>query len=116
MGKLYGTGEVARMLGVSETVLQHLLRRQPDLEPQAKVSGSRAWTGEEVERARARRASKIKVLVRVYDPDETWATGDIVDHPKFGRGVVAKADARKLEVLFPDGPRTLTRDAKPKGA
>ena len=40
----------------------------------------------------------------------TFGPGDLVKHPKFGDGVVAKViDASKVEILFKDGPRTMAQ-------
>jgi Zn ribbon nucleic-acid-binding protein len=37
-----------------------------------------------------------------------FGPGDLVKHPKFGDGVVAKViDQSKVEILFKDGPRTM---------
>jgi hypothetical protein len=45
---------------------------------------------------------------RRYSPRSTFAAGELIDHPKFGLGVAtAVKDGGKLDILFPDGPRTL---------
>lgn len=45
---------------------------------------------------------------RRYSPKVRFNAGEVIDHPKFGTGVaVAIKDGDKLDVLFPDGPRTL---------
>ena len=39
-----------------------------------------------------------------------FGQGDLVKHPKFGDGVVAKViDSSKVEILFKDGPRTMAQ-------
>jgi hypothetical protein len=45
--------------------------------------------------------------VRVYSPKETFAVGDLLDHPKFGRGSVITCVAQRIEVEFADGRHTL---------
>lgn len=44
---------------------------------------------------------------RRYAPRERYAVGDVVDHPKFGAGSVTRVTKDKVDVAFPDGPRTL---------
>lgn len=45
--------------------------------------------------------------VRPYAASQTFAVGDLLDHPKFGRGSVLACVAQRIEVEFPDGPHTL---------
>ena len=43
-----------------------------------------------------------------YSIHTTFQTGQLVNHPKFGSGLVKETLAsRKLSILFKDGPRTL---------
>ena len=45
---------------------------------------------------------------RRYSMRAVFAAGELIEHPKFGLGVtVSLKDTTKIEVLFPDGPRTL---------
>ena len=44
---------------------------------------------------------------RPYAASQTFAVGDLVDHPKFGRGTVVAAAAQRIEVEFDDGKHTL---------
>lgn len=44
---------------------------------------------------------------RPYSPQATYATGETVEHPKFGRGAVIEARGGKIDVRFGDGLRTL---------
>jgi len=45
-----------------------------------------------------------------YPSNQTWSVGELLDHPKFGHGVVVKvADSLRMEILFRDGTRTLTQ-------
>jgi hypothetical protein len=45
---------------------------------------------------------------RRYSPKIAFSQHDLIQHPKFGLGIAtALKDGNKLEILFPDGPRTL---------
>jgi hypothetical protein len=45
---------------------------------------------------------------KAYRVSLTFGTGELLHHPKFGDGVVARViDRGKVEVLFKDGPRTM---------
>jgi hypothetical protein len=45
---------------------------------------------------------------RTYSPREAYAPGERINHPTFGTGVVAAAPGPgKMEVVFPEGNRTL---------
>ena len=45
---------------------------------------------------------------RKYSMRETYAVGDIIDHPRFGVGfVVAVTEPQKFEILFEDGVRVM---------
>lgn len=45
--------------------------------------------------------------VRPYAANQTFAVGDLIDHPKFGRGSVISCVAQRIEVEFADGKHTL---------
>ncbi len=46
--------------------------------------------------------------IRAYSMRETYTTGDRIEHPKFGEGVVeTTASPIKIEVHFAEGSRTL---------
>lgn len=46
--------------------------------------------------------------VRRYSPKSRYLAGEVIEHPKFGKGIAtALKDGDKLEILFPDGPRVL---------
>jgi hypothetical protein len=45
--------------------------------------------------------------VRPYAANQTFAVGDLIEHPKFGRGSVIACVAQRIEVEFPDGKHTL---------
>lgn len=45
---------------------------------------------------------------RRYSPKSRFHAGEVIEHPKFGKGVAtALKDGDKIEILFPDGPRVL---------
>jgi hypothetical protein len=47
-------------------------------------------------------------VAKVYSPNDQYEAGDVLEHPKFGRGVTtAVKDATKIEVLFESGSKTL---------
>lgn len=46
-----------------------------------------------------------------YSPKSTYIKGDIVDHPKFGPGVIDKViDSNKIEVIFRHSIKTLVHN------
>jgi len=46
-------------------------------------------------------------VARTYSPSQTFAVGELVDHPKFGRGTVLSCKAQRVDVEFADGVHTL---------
>jgi hypothetical protein len=44
---------------------------------------------------------------RPYAASQTFAIGELIEHPKFGRGTVVARDAKRIEVEFADGKHTL---------
>jgi len=47
-------------------------------------------------------------VAKAYSPSDQYEAGDVLEHPKFGRGVTtAVKDATKIEVLFEGGSKTL---------
>ncbi len=55
-------------------------------------------------------AGKPSSAFVAYRISLTFGPGDLVKHPKFGDGVVARViDASKVEILFKDGPRTMAQ-------
>ncbi|HEU0035056.1 MAG TPA: hypothetical protein VFQ53_30730 [Kofleriaceae bacterium] len=44
---------------------------------------------------------------RPYAASQTFAVGDLIDHPKFGRGSVTAVSGARIEVAFADGAHTL---------
>ena len=49
--------------------------------------------------------------VHPYAASRTFAVGDLIEHPKFGRGTVVARVAQRIEVEFPDGKHTLAHVA-----
>jgi hypothetical protein len=45
--------------------------------------------------------------VHTYGASKTFAIGDVIEHPKFGRGTVTGSLAQRIDVEFPDGMHTL---------
>lgn len=50
--------------------------------------------------------------VRVYSPSQTFAVGDLVEHPKFGRGTVVSVDGQRMEATFGDASYKLVHARK----
>ncbi|MFT3765876.1 MAG: hypothetical protein QM820_10210 [Minicystis sp.] len=48
---------------------------------------------------------------RRYRPADRFTAGEILDHSKFGLGIVRRVEASKIEVLFRDATRTLAHGA-----
>ena len=47
---------------------------------------------------------------RSYRASQTFASGDLIRHGKFGDGYIVRIiDRQKVEVMFKDGPRTLAQ-------
>jgi hypothetical protein len=49
--------------------------------------------------------------VHPYSASRTFAVGDLIDHPKFGRGTVISRLAQRIDVEFADGKHTLAHVA-----
>lgn len=70
-------------------------------------TGSRRST-ETVAELWTKAISKSTMETKSYTIRGSFITGDIIDHPTFGQGVVEKLiDDNKIEVLFQDDYRTL---------
>jgi hypothetical protein len=55
-------------------------------------------------------AGKPSSAFTAYRVSLTFGQGDLIHHPKFGDGVVARViDQTKVEILFKDGPRTMAQ-------
>jgi hypothetical protein len=53
-----------------------------------------------------------EVAVRPYGVSQTFAVGDLIDHPKFGRGTVVTVAGQRMEVEFADGTKPLVHARK----
>lgn len=63
---------------------------------------------EDMEQTWQRSMNLTAAAPRPYAMTETFAVGDIVDHPKFGHGVVQELfPPDKMQILFRDGARML---------
>lgn len=49
---------------------------------------------------------------RAYSASATFAVGEVVEHPKFGRGEVVSVAIQRIEVEFPEGKFTLVHARK----
>jgi hypothetical protein len=55
-------------------------------------------------------AGKAVTDFKPYRVDQIFAEGDLIKHKKFGDGIVTRIlDAKKVEILFKDEPRTLAQ-------
>lgn len=76
-------------------------------------TGERVTAAERAERERTAMweqaiAGKPSAAFKPYRISNVFGAGELVRHPKFGDGVVARViDRGKVEVLFKDGPRTM---------
>jgi hypothetical protein len=50
--------------------------------------------------------------VRAYGASQTFAVGELIEHPRFGRGEVKSVATQHVEVEFPDGKYTLVHARK----
>ncbi len=46
-------------------------------------------------------------IAKPYAASQTFAVGDVIEHPKFGRGTVTTIAVQRIDVEFTDGPHTL---------
>jgi hypothetical protein len=125
-------GEIDSWCGKCKLVLAHTIEAMVGSKP-ARVScntcrsqhsykanppGSRTTKREGAPVTRSRRSSAnlyqslVKgaesTVIRNYSPKDNYQSGDVLDHPTFGRGAVMTVkDATKIEVLFENGTKTL---------
>jgi hypothetical protein len=52
-------------------------------------------------------ASKPDESFTPFALSSRYAKGDLISHPKFGKGLVLDAEATRIEVLFQDGKKKL---------
>jgi hypothetical protein len=95
-----------------------LLKRAEDRKAAASSGGSGSKADRQTQAQRAERdqtaawehaiAGQPSTAFKPYRISLTLGTGELIHHPKFGDGVVARViDRGKVEVLFKDGPRTM---------
>lgn len=48
-----------------------------------------------------------------YSPSRTFARNELVNHSKFGKGIVISVDATRAEILFTEGLKKLVHGATP---
>ncbi len=78
----------------------------------AKAAVSAATGAREWQRRMDELAMRRDLVVRNYSMRETFAAGDPVEHPKFGKGVVVEiVEAHKVAILFEDGRKVLAMGA-----
>jgi hypothetical protein len=76
-------------------------------DPEAKAATkSRRVIGTRSADGRTRAAASDRPA-RAYSPQQTYATGDQITHPKFGEGNVVEARRGKIDVRFGQEMRTL---------
>lgn len=62
----------------------------------------------EIEQTWQRSMNQTLAEARPYSMHESFAVGDVIDHPKFGNGVVQELlPPDKMQILFRDGTRLL---------
>jgi hypothetical protein len=49
-----------------------------------------------------------------YAASRTFAVGDLIEHPKFGRGKVLACAQKRIDVEFADGMHTLAHTPPPR--
>ena len=91
-------------------------RRAPTRSSSSRSSSSRTVGARKVLSSDARtehwaelmaKADAGNVARRVYNMRETFEVGQVIDHNKFGAGVVEALVDRKIRVIFNDGERLL---------
>jgi hypothetical protein len=87
----------------------------PVATPRRKVEGKAGAKGRKVTRAAPGQNSpqiqpNLDLPVRNYSMRETYQTGERIEHPKFGQGVVESFPTPdKMNVFFEDGRKTLAQ-------
>jgi hypothetical protein len=73
------------------------------------LTGAREWL-----RRMDELAMKRDLVVRPYSMRETFAAGEPVSHPKFGKGVVLEVlETNKCAILFEEGRKVLAMGSSP---
>ncbi len=81
-------------------------REAPRPRPPVRPSDSRVWQQRSA-------AAPPDAVVWDYRLTERYETGDILNHPQFGRGFVEAATADRMEVIFREGRKTLAMNRQP---
>lgn len=58
-------------------------------------------------------AARGDAAFKPYAPSVVFHQHDLIEHPKFGKGIVQLVDGAKVEVLFQDGARKLGHALQP---
>jgi hypothetical protein len=95
---------------------QHAYRKGPPAAPAAATRVSRSRTAAPADKKEAKSQNEYAALLRgrtaagarPYTTSARFAVGELVSHATFGLGaIVAERDNVRVDILFPDGPRTL---------
>lgn len=117
-------GDTIKRVHCNTCMSQHAFRAHPPGQGGSSKASSGASTGRKKAPSRAKRSAsgsglrasdydkymegRDRSAARRYNPKSAFAVGEVVEHPKFGTGVATqRKGAHKIEVLFPDGPKTL---------
>ena len=101
-----------------EAAHARLAKRAEDRKAASPTAGTKAERTARAEKAEREQVSaweraiagKPTSAFTAYRISLHFGPGDLVKHPKFGDGVVAKViDQSKVEILFKDGPRTMAQ-------
>ena len=90
-------------------------RDAPKASSTRKAAGSRAASGPATQRsARAlwekAIAGQPPAAFKTYSVGGSYEAGDLIRHKSFGDGVIARIiDAKKVEILFEEGPKTMAQ-------
>lgn len=80
--------------------------RAPGVRAEARAAAERARESEWEKRIGGQPITSFKP----YRATQTFASGELVRHGKFGDGYIVRViDPKKVEVMFKDGPRTLAQ-------
>ncbi|HEX8129859.1 MAG TPA: hypothetical protein VF527_12215 [Pyrinomonadaceae bacterium] len=76
-------------------------------DPAAKAAAAKPRRTTGTQSAEVKTRATFSQPARAYSPQETYATGDQITHPKFGEGNVVEARQGKIDVRFGREVRTL---------
>lgn len=111
-------GEIVRRVTCSMCGSNHNYKVKPAAVPAGAGSSSAAAPAKR--KVGSRRAKETvafnidpKRPVKSYDMNNTFSTGDVINHPKFGLGAVESAlPPNKIEVRFQEGKKMLLHNMK----